>query len=114
MQRLTTIAAGILGACGVALAAAGAHLAPGGNLTTASTMLLVHAAALLALAQMASPWRLLRRLGVIVLLVALVLFCGDLVLRAFAEMRLFPGAAPTGGILLIAGWLLLAASAAQE
>jgi uncharacterized membrane protein YgdD (TMEM256/DUF423 family) len=32
-------------------------------------------------------------------------------LRAFAGHRLFPMAAPTGGITLIAAWLALAAAA---
>jgi uncharacterized membrane protein YgdD (TMEM256/DUF423 family) len=39
------------------------------------------------------------------------LFSGDLALRAFAGHRLFPMAAPTGGIILIAAWLALAAAA---
>jgi NADPH:quinone reductase-like Zn-dependent oxidoreductase len=39
------------------------------------------------------------------------LFSGDIALRAFAEHRIFPMAAPTGGIILIAAWLLFAAAA---
>jgi uncharacterized membrane protein YgdD (TMEM256/DUF423 family) len=31
-------------------------------------------------------------------------------MRAFAGHRLFPMAAPTGGMLLILGWLVLAAA----
>ncbi len=40
------------------------------------------------------------------------LFAGDLSLRQFAGHSLFPMAAPTGGTLLIIGWLVLAIAAA--
>ncbi|MDP8918244.1 MAG: DUF423 domain-containing protein, partial [Pseudomonadota bacterium] len=46
-----------------------------------------------------------------VLFLGLVLFCGDLSRRAFSGVALFPRAAPTGGILLMAGWLLVGISA---
>jgi uncharacterized membrane protein YgdD (TMEM256/DUF423 family) len=46
-----------------------------------------------------------------VLLVGLVLFCGDLLARDFLGGRLVPFAAPVGGSLLILGWLVVAASA---
>ena len=39
------------------------------------------------------------------------LFAGDLAARFFAERGLFPRAAPTGGILLMLSWLLLAIAA---
>ena len=38
-----------------------------------------------------------------------ILFGGDIALRALAGIRLFPMAAPAGGMILIAGWLALAA-----
>jgi len=44
--------------------------------------------------------------------VASALFAGDLTLRQFAGHSLFSMAAPTGGTLLIASWLLLAVGAA--
>ena len=44
--------------------------------------------------------------------VATALFAGDLTLRHYAGHGLFPFAAPTGGTLLIASWLLLAVAAA--
>ena len=44
--------------------------------------------------------------------VAAALFAGDLTLRHFAGHSLFPLAAPTGGTLLIASWLVLAVAAA--
>jgi uncharacterized membrane protein YgdD (TMEM256/DUF423 family) len=43
--------------------------------------------------------------------VAAALFAGDLTLRQFAGHGLFPFAAPTGGTLLIASWLVLALAA---
>jgi uncharacterized membrane protein YgdD (TMEM256/DUF423 family) len=39
------------------------------------------------------------------------LFAGDLALRAYAGHRLFPMAAPTGGMVMIGGWALLAVAA---
>ncbi|MFY9290027.1 MAG: DUF423 domain-containing protein, partial [Methylorubrum rhodinum] len=42
------------------------------------------------------------------LLVGLALFSGDLAMRALAGQALFPMAAPTGGFVLMAGWLLAA------
>ena len=44
--------------------------------------------------------------------VAAGLFAGDLALRQYAGHGLFPMAAPTGGTLLIASWLVLAVAAA--
>jgi uncharacterized membrane protein YgdD (TMEM256/DUF423 family) len=41
----------------------------------------------------------------------LVLFCGDLAMRAFRGSALFPMAAPTGGFVLMAGWALIAVAA---
>ena len=44
--------------------------------------------------------------------IAAALFAGDLTLRQYAGHSLFPLAAPTGGTLLIASWLVLAVAAA--
>ncbi len=105
--QLFIIIAGLAGASGVGLGAYAAHLG-GGNLQTASQMLLFHAPALLSLAAL-SPSRL-RFLGAWVMVLGLVLFCGDLVIRELAGMRLFPMAAPLGGSSLILAWVLVAAS----
>jgi uncharacterized membrane protein YgdD (TMEM256/DUF423 family) len=104
----------LLGACGVILAAAGAHAAPGSGLDSAAYMLLFHAAAVLggaALAQQGLLWRPLALLALAAWIVGAVLFAGDIALRAFAGHRLFVMAAPTGGIILIVGWLALAGGA---
>ena len=39
------------------------------------------------------------------------LFAADVAMRAYLGHRLFPFAAPTGGMLLIIGWLLVAIAA---
>ncbi|MCB8821684.1 DUF423 domain-containing protein [Microvirga rosea] len=112
-DRLLTVAAALAGCLGVALAAAAAHVTGGGNLQTASQFLLAHAPALLALSALAASGLLnqrVARLSGYVLLLGLALFCGDLTRRAFAGMALAPLAAPTGGILLMIGWLLAGVS----
>jgi uncharacterized membrane protein YgdD (TMEM256/DUF423 family) len=43
----------------------------------------------------------------------MLLFCGDFAMRAFAARPLFRMAAPSGGILLIAGWVAAAIAAAM-
>jgi uncharacterized membrane protein YgdD (TMEM256/DUF423 family) len=106
--------AGLMGASGVILAAAGAHAAPQAGLDSAAHMLLFHAVAVLggaALAQQGLLWRPLVLAALIAWIVGACLFSGDIALRAFAGHRLFAMAAPTGGIILIAAWLALAAAA---
>jgi len=106
--------AGLMGASGVILAAAGAHAAPNAGLDSAAYMLSFHAAALLggaALAQQGLLWRPLA-LGILVAwVVGTALFSGDIAMRAFAGHRLFAMAAPAGGVILIAAWLTLIAAA---
>lgn len=108
-SRFLVLMAGLSGAAGVALSAAAAHR--GGAFTgTAASFLLMHAPVFLAVGLLAAN-RVLRT-GAIVLLVGLLLFCGDLLARDFLGSRLFPMSAPIGGTLLIVGWLAIAASAA--
>jgi len=106
--------AGLMGACGIALAAAGAHVAPGLGLEGAAYMLLFHAAAVLGVAALVQQGALWRPLALIVLaawILGAALFSGDIALRALAGHRLFAFAAPSGGMILIAAWLGLAATA---
>ena len=107
VSRPHLVLAGLAGAAGVALAARGSH---GGeaNLAIAANFLLIHATALIGIALLVAN-RIAFAAGY-VLVVGLVLFCGDLVMRAQFGMPLFPLAAPAGGIGLILGWLLLAVS----
>ena len=107
-DRMLALAGGLCGAAGVALSAAAAH-SGGAFIGTAASFLLMHAPVFLAIGLYGAN-RVLRGGGVI-LLVGLVLFCGDLLTRDFLGTRLFPLAAPAGGTLLIVGWLAVAASA---
>ena len=106
--RILILAGGLCGAAGVALSAAAAHLG-GAFVGTAASFLLMHAPVFLAVG-LAGANRILR-IGSLVLLVGLVLFCADLLARDFVGSRLFPMSAPIGGTLLIAGWLVIAGSA---
>lgn len=107
-NRALASAGGLCGAIGVALSALAAHHG-GAFIGTAADFLLFHAAALLGIG-LATTSRGLR-LGGFLLVVGLVLFCGDLLSRDLLGTRLLPFAAPAGGTLLIAGWLVVAASA---
>ena len=108
------ILAGLMGAAGVVLAAAGAHAAPHAGLASAAYLLLFHATAVLggsALTHQGLLWRPLALAAAIGWIVGTVLFAGDVSARAFIGHRLFPFAAPAGGTILIAAWLALAAAA---
>ena len=102
------LAGGLCGAAGVALSAAAAH-SGGGNVGTAATFLLAHAPVFLAIG-LTGGTKMLRG-GSVVLLAGLLVFAGDLLMRDYAGVRLFPMAAPAGGILLIVGWLGISISA---
>jgi uncharacterized membrane protein YgdD (TMEM256/DUF423 family) len=111
--RVLIILASLSGLLGVGLSAAAAHVT-GGNLTTAAQFLLFHAPALLALVALMAAGALnplLAQIAGYVLVLGLVLFCGDLSRRTFSGVALFPRAAPTGGFALMLGWLLVGISA---
>jgi uncharacterized membrane protein YgdD (TMEM256/DUF423 family) len=111
-DRVLIILAAISGVLGVGLSAAAAHVT-GGSLTTAAQFLLFHAPAILALVALTISGALnasLARLAGFVLILGLVLFCGDLSRRALSGVALAPMAAPTGGILLMIGWVLIGAA----
>jgi uncharacterized membrane protein YgdD (TMEM256/DUF423 family) len=113
--RILVILAGIMGADGVVLAAVAAHQADATRLLPASSMLLFHATAVLAVVALTERGIVAAKGGLAAafgLVIATALFAGDLCLRHFAGHALFPMAAPTGGTLLIASWLVLAISAA--
>jgi uncharacterized membrane protein YgdD (TMEM256/DUF423 family) len=106
--------AGLMGAGGVALAAAAAHGTSAAGLDSAAWLLLFHATALLGAASLVSQqllWRPLAVAAMTCFAAGGALFAGDIAMRAFAGHRLFPMAAPGGGTLLLVGWLVLAGAA---
>jgi uncharacterized membrane protein YgdD (TMEM256/DUF423 family) len=113
-DRVLLALGALAGIFGVALSAAAAHVTGSGSLQTAAQFLLFHAPALLALVALISSGAIgprLARLAGYVMVVGLILFCGDLSRRALAGVALAPMAAPTGGVLLMVGWALAAIAA---
>jgi len=111
LRPLLLILSGLFGACGVGLAAAAAHVTGAGNLLApASSIALAHAPAVLMLYLAQDKVKTATLAGLVIALGTL-LFCADLLLKQFTGNSLFPMAAPTGGILMMLGWLLLAAGA---
>jgi uncharacterized membrane protein YgdD (TMEM256/DUF423 family) len=114
LDRIHLAVACLFGAAGVALQAAGTHMASA-QATTAGQFLLVHAPVLLA-------GTALRRQGLLrdpvaawvlsLLACGVALFAADLARRGLAGAALFPYAAPAGGGLMLVGWLALAVTAA--
>src|SRR5207249_8580884 len=85
------------------------------GLAAASSMLLFHATAVLAVVALAEHGVVHASVGIAAafgFVIAAAMFAGDLTLRQFAGHGLFPMAAPAGGTLLIASWLTLAVAAA--
>ena len=118
-HRLLIGLAGLMGAAGVALAAASAHGGDASRLAPASAMLLFHATAILAVVALLSRALLHDGIGLAAAFgfaIAAALFAGDLTVRQYAGHSLFPYAAPTGGTLMILSWLAvtLAAVAARK
>jgi uncharacterized membrane protein YgdD (TMEM256/DUF423 family) len=115
MTRSPFILAGVaalMGAAGVALAAAGVH-ANGGELAQRGALfLLLHAVAALAIAAhariaAASSARALLIVG-FVMEAGAILFSAELAMHVFTGERIFPFAAPIGGTTMILSWLALA------
>ncbi len=102
------VVAGLMGSAGVAIAAAGVHLAGGDSARIAAEFLLIHAAVILAASgsvQSGSAGTgMLIAAGVLALSASL--FSADLALAALGGLRPLPVAAPVGGFGMIAGWLL--------
>jgi uncharacterized membrane protein YgdD (TMEM256/DUF423 family) len=114
MDPILIALAGVMGAAGVALTAAGAHGKPGVGLDSAGFLLLIHAAAVLGGVALARQGLVMRPLGIVTLcgfVLGAGLFAADVSARAYVGSRLFPFAAPAGGLILIASWLVLVAAA---
>jgi uncharacterized membrane protein YgdD (TMEM256/DUF423 family) len=114
MEQLLIALAGIMGAAGIMLTAAAAHSKPGVGLESAGYLLLIHAVAVIAGFAALRFGLLLRPLGLMVLggfVLGAALFAADVTARAYLGGRLFPFAAPTGGMIMILAWLALIAAA---
>jgi uncharacterized membrane protein YgdD (TMEM256/DUF423 family) len=109
--RLLVFAAGLIGAAGIVLAAMATHTYAGTSLSVAATMLSLHAPAIIAVAAARKAGLVhdfVGRLAAWGLVAGVVLFSGDIAMRTFNGGPLFPMAAPAGGTLLIAAWILVA------
>jgi uncharacterized membrane protein YgdD (TMEM256/DUF423 family) len=114
MKRSPLVLAGVaalMGAAGVALAAAGVH-ANGGELAERGALfLLLHAAAALAIAAHArsapASARALVAVG-FVMEASAILFSSELAMHVFTGERIFPFAAPIGGTTMLLAWIALA------
>lgn len=95
------ILASLSGAGGVAASAMAAH-AGGEHLGTIALFLMVHAPVLLIIGLIARCVA-----GAYILALGLLFFCGDLLVRDLTGERLFHLAAPSGGVLMILGWLCI-------
>lgn len=110
-QRAILLAGALLAAAGVALGAFGEHALYGldsqrlGWWLTGVQYQLWHAIALVALA--AFPAERVK-LPAILLGGGAMLFAGTLYVMALTQMRWLGAVTPLGGLLMIAGWLLLA------
>lgn len=110
-RRATLFFAGILGLAGVVSAAMASHASGDPRLMGgASAMCLAHAPALVALY---AGWPALRTAAIAaaLLIAGTLLFAGDLAMRHSLGHGMFPMSAPTGGVLMMAGWLAVAAGA---
>jgi uncharacterized membrane protein YgdD (TMEM256/DUF423 family) len=118
MKRGFGIAAAALGAIAVALGAFGAH-ALRGRIDAAAMQVwhtavdyqFWHALALLAVAGFASTRNArLWRASAFAFIVGSVMFCGSLYALALGVPRWIGAVTPLGGLVLIAGWVLLGAA----
>ena len=108
--RWPMVLAGLIGAAGVGLAAAASHAGGEALLRPASSICLAHAPALLAIVLAGDRLRF-GAVTALVMAAGTLLFSGDLVARHFLGTGLFPMAAPSGGLALIAAWLMIAIGA---
>lgn len=110
VPRILVVVAGLLGAAGVAAAAASSHGDDARTLGALALIALTQAPALLAIGLSANPSPTLR-IGGAVIAAGAILFCADLAARHIGGTALFPMSAPVGGTAIIAGWLVVALSA---
>ena len=111
--RWLRAAGAVMAGSAVALAAYASHAADPavrGNLQTVALFGIAHGIALAALAR--GPLSRLATTGLAMLLSGTLLFGGALLAKALAGTSSAP--APFGGMLMIGGWLVLAAAALRD
>jgi uncharacterized membrane protein YgdD (TMEM256/DUF423 family) len=101
------VPAGLLGALGVAAAAAAAHGSFPPSLNSAALIMLVHAGPILALALVA-PRQIFWLVASLLLTLGALLFGIEVSLSAILGAPPLPLAAPLGGWCMMLGWLALA------
>ena len=114
LESALALWAALLGLCGVATAAAAAHLTSATSLNAAALILLSHAPTIIASLAATRSHLLNLRMGIIaagLLALGATLFSSDIAFRVFWSTPLFPMAAPAGGFILMIGWGFLAFSA---
>lgn len=109
-QRLTLFLAGIIGAAGVTFSAMAAHGGDTHLYSAAAAACMAQAPALVAIY---AGWEKIRTALVAAALIGIgcLLFAGDLVFRTKFGHGLFPMSAPTGGTMMILGWVAVAVGA---
>ena len=110
-----SVVAALLGLSAVALGAVAAHAVADPNaaqaLERAATYQLIHAAVLLYATGLSGTPALLARS---LLLSGIMLFCGSIELKYLFSVSGATAVAPTGGVALMLGWLLLGMSALRR
>lgn len=109
LWKAALIAAGFIGAAGVAAAAAASHAGQSRNLTAIAAICLAHGPALAAIG-LSRVRTIPLGLAAALLILGTVVFTSDLGTREWTGHGLFPGAAPLGGVGMIGGWLCLGAA----
>lgn len=110
--RIHLTIAMLMGLSGVILLAAAHHRGASG---IAGQMLMFHAPVVIAACvarrtELLADWP--ARLAISLLILGVALFSADLIARSFQGYdRLFPGAAPAGGLMMLGGWLGLVIAA---
>jgi uncharacterized membrane protein YgdD (TMEM256/DUF423 family) len=111
--RIHMVLAALFGALGIGALAAGSHVA-GSQMTLAGQLLLFHAPALIAGTTARRAGLLHDRtalIGLALIAGGITLFAADMAMRGLYGARLFPLAAPLGGMIVIGGWLELGLAA---
>jgi uncharacterized membrane protein YgdD (TMEM256/DUF423 family) len=107
-DRVLVLCAAACGLAGVVFSAAATHGPGGGTMATGATFLLFHAPVILAIGLLGASHAF--RTSAAVLLAGVALFSADLIIRSYGFERLFPMAAPAGGVLMILGWFTIGLS----